>query len=607
MIYLKSVFAVAFLIYTAHFLGRVVLGRSKDSLFAVGIGLGVLAHLFFLVGVFGFFKARFMGSLVLASFIVTLPDQVKFWRARVGSIRVDWLLAALLIALSLIPVMIALCPPYAKDALVYHMFLPKKFLEWGTVGPVAGNMYSNFPLSVEMFFGLGLGLGLEPACGLLSVSFYLLFLVQLYRLLAGWGRGWAILGAFTAGLVPSLMVTAGLQYVDVAMAFYCALWVGAVKLYLEGDDSSAPWLIGIFAGLMFSTKYTGGVFLILSLFAWALGSARGDFKALLTFLLKVGVGFAIFSLPWLAKNLYYTHNPVYPFMYSVFGGLGWDEGRAMLYNLHLRNFGVGRGLLDYILLPVNMVFKAGFETPKFDGRIGYLFLAAFAVLLARFFRFEKPKEPREHFPFFCLAASLIYFVFWALTSQQMRFLLPWLAVFWPAWLIPVATVERKTLRNAAFWAVLSISTLSLVDTAKYLGDVKHWNYVLGRETRDGFLARMSKVYPCIEFINEELPDDAFVFMVQAGNRGYYMERKFYSDSVFEWISFKTLVNRSKTPEELRRRLRTLAFTHLLVSEKYLYKAFYEGEGKLVRLTREFFETETTPLYRHLTFTVYELH
>ncbi|HDH97486.1 MAG TPA: hypothetical protein ENF73_07150, partial [Proteobacteria bacterium] len=468
MVYLKSLLATAFVIYTSHFLGRALLGKRKDPLYAIGLGLGTLAHMFFLGGVLKFFRAEFMGLVVLASFAITLPDQIRFWRSRIrDGVRVNWLLAATLLALSIIPAMLAMCPPYAKDALVYHMFLPKKFLEWSTVGPVAGNMYSNFPLSVEMLFGLALGFGLEPMCGFLSLAFYLLFLIQLYRLLAELGRSWALLGVLSAGLVPSLMVTAGLQYVDVALAFYAALWLGAVKEYIADGDGEAPWLIGLFAGLMFSVKYIGGAFLILSLLAWALGSTRGDFRALLSFLLRVGGGFAIFSLPWLVKNIYYTRNPLYPFLYSLFDGLGWDEGRALAYSIHLRNFGVGREALDYILLPVNMVFRADFETPRFDGKIGYLFLPAFAVFAVQLVRavagFHKPEERHEGFSSFCLFASAIYFAFWALTSQQMRFLLPWIALFWLAWLTPLARLKRKSLRMAAFWAVLLLALSSLVD------------------------------------------------------------------------------------------------------------------------------------------------
>lgn len=608
MVYIKAFLVLLFLIYSAYFAGRTLLKKNRDPLYSIGLGLGVFAHLFFLLGIFGCFKPIALASIVIVSSVLTIPSQLDFWRNSLKNIKFDWQLAFVLCLLVIVPILLALCPPYAKDALVYHMFLPKQFLKWGRIAPVDGNIYSNFPLCIEMLFALGVGLKLEPMCGLLSAAFYLLLLIQIYKLLRELGRNWAILGVFSLGMVPSLMITAGWQYVDVATAFFCSLWLGAVKDYIE--DSKNIWLIGAFAGLAFSTKYIGGIFLIFALLAWAICSKTWDLKDLLSFGFRVGLGFFIFAIPWLVKNLYYTNNPIYPFLYSIFDGKGWDSERALAYSIHLHSFGVGRKLIDYLLLPFNLVFKSAFETVRFDGKIGYVFLISFVTFLINFFmltlRFNKSSQSIEKFEFFCVITFMLYFIFWSLTSQQIRFLLSIMPVLWFAWITPIARIKRYLVRALTLSLALFLSLASFVDTSRYLNDVKPWRYLLGRESKEQFLSRQSKVYPCIKFINESLPRDAYVLMVQGGNRGYYMERRFYSDSVFEYVLFKKTVKVSKTPQDLKANLKKLGFTHLLVSEKYLYRAFEPTEQGSVKLIEEFFKTQANLLFSYLTFSVYEL-
>ena len=47
------------------------------------------------------------------------------------------------------------------------------------------------------------------------------------------------------------------------------------------------------------------------------------------------------------------------------------------------------------------------------------------------------------------------------------------------------------------------------------------------------------------------------------NLGYLFNRPFYSDSMFESYTIETILNNSKTPEDVRLALKERGFTHIL--------------------------------------------
>ena len=66
---------------------------------------------------------------------------------------------------------------------------------------------------------------------------------------------------------------------------------------------------------------------------------------------------AFFLVPWWARNFHYTGNPVAPFFMQIFGGedgINWDSHRSALQFQYYQSFGMGRGLMDFLLLPVNL-------------------------------------------------------------------------------------------------------------------------------------------------------------------------------------------------------------------------------------------------------------
>ena len=98
-------------------------------------------------------------------------------------------------------------------------------------------------------------------------------------------------------------------------------------------------------------------------------------------------------------------------MYELFGGDGWDSWRAMAYEHTLDNYGMGRSITDYILLPFRL-FGTMDMIRYFQGSIGIGWLLMIGISLLQY-----KKTPTK----WMWGLLLGWFTFWALQVQQVRF------------------------------------------------------------------------------------------------------------------------------------------------------------------------------------------
>ncbi len=57
-----------------------------------------------------------------------------------------------------------------------------------------------------------------------------------------------------------------------------------------------------------------------------------------------------------------------------------------------------------------------------------------------------------------------------------------------------------------------------------------------------------------------------------GNQGYYLNRPYFSDAIFEGHTLETTLSNSPSPEEIIRTLRTRGYTHLLIQPDFLSRS-----------------------------------
>ena len=127
--------------------------------------------------------------------------------------------------------------------------------------------------------------------------------------------------------------------------------------------------------------------------------------------------------------------------------------------------------------------------------------------------------------------------------------------------------------------------------------------VLGIEQEKDFLIRKVPGYPALEFINQNLLPNSYLLSVWTGAYGYYLNRKYYSDTFIEDITLKEFIHASANGEELSQRLTQAGFTHLFLNLSLLEKNMGQSERVILD---DFLREGTRKLFRYQNYGVFEI-
>lgn len=342
------------------------LGLSAWSLITLGLGLsGVLSSPVFTV-------------ILTVSALVEAGLTVRDRRSRVKVIRVSGtgsrrgFVVACLAVMSLfvaLAFLAAMLPPFDFDVKEYHLGGPKEWYLDNRVRFLPHNVYTSFPFLTEM-----LSLSAMVVYGdwfrgalagqLLLAGFLPLTAATVYavgRRLFGTTAG--LLGAVVYVTTPWAYRISVIAYAEGGLACYLALSllaaVVAIERIREGAASRpAVLLAGLFAGSAMACKYPGLVQVVAPIGLAAAGAARWGritpveqavpratgvpahwassgpelsperSRSPISRVARVAViycfGLIVAVGPWLAKNTIETGNPVYPLLWTIFGGQDWD-------------------------------------------------------------------------------------------------------------------------------------------------------------------------------------------------------------------------------------------------------------------------------------------
>ena len=487
-------------------------------------------------------------------------------------------------ALVLLSLSLALAPAFATDALVYHLAVPKAYLEAGGIINLPNNVFSFYPQHTEMLYLLALALGTDHLAQLTGLGIVFLLLIALHQYYRQNGSAtYALLVPALFLSTPAFFTVAYSAYVDLQAAAYTFMAFYSWENWRSRKQTGWFYLMTAFVGAALATKLTAVIALPIAFLGVVLQDETSP-KKVLGQCLILALGTLLLILPWWGRNYFFTGNPFAPFFMQLFGGdqgMNWDLERSLQHFQYFSAYGMGHGILDFLLLPINLTFFGQPHSLKFDGQIGILYF----LLLPALFGLRRQSRPM-------VVVLSIFMVFWFTQTQQARLLgtpFAFLAILsikgLEEWFSPQSSKVGKKGKNF-FLAVLMLGLIfntSLI--AKAWAQVQPLPYIFQKESREPFLMRQIKSYPVYLSANHLVERDEKILLVYMRNLGFLMDKPFFSDSVFEDHTLKEIIDEGVYAGDIINRLKSMGITHMLFNHKFIlgeYSAFSPGERGILK-------------------------
>ena len=573
MLIIKEVAGFLFIIFFAFFLGRLFLPPpfKKKSFLSIGLGFVIISYLIFLLGILRLLNAIFIFAFSLVIFILfliyNLKDKKIFFFPKKKPDKLGKFLILIIFLYLSLTFLCTLTPAVSADALNYHLYLPKLWLKEGRIFTIPFNIYSFFPQGGEMLYLYAFVMDGEISAKLLHFSslFLILFLFYyFFKDIFSFNSFYSLISFLIFISTPVVIRVASWAYVDVIQTFYILLSLYLLLFYFKKEERTSIYLSAIFLGFAISIKYLSLIWLIFFFLLFLEKSIEkriAKFTILKQLLLYVLFIF-LFASPFYLRNFLKTGNPFYPFFYNIFDGKFLNPEKSHLLSLYFKSFGPGESFKDLILLPLRLSFFAQFGNPyRFDGVIGIIYLFVLIIAIFNFKKLNLKILPRSFFYF-----PIIFILIWFKLSQQIRFLIPLLA-----FVSLILTVFIQQINSSKINLVFSILfSLYLWCPFSFFMKEKPYLFLMGKESRKDYITRHIFVYPLIEKINK-LPSGSKIMLINIGPAGFYLERDFYQEAIFEDYTFKNKLR--KGIASLITFLKKEKITHILINEQRTKESF----------------------------------
>ncbi|HPA45052.1 MAG TPA: hypothetical protein PK395_04740 [bacterium] len=536
--------------------------KAERILLALGLGQGILFGFTFLLLTLHLFYSELIPVLVGLSILLTRRIWVDLLRTilapnteRHAEWRENRLWISFLVLAGIFGLGCSLLPALNYDALEYHLAVPEAWIRHHGWVAFPYNIYAWFPMNVEILYTWALALGETASATVVHFLFAVACAAGIFCIGArkgGESVGWlaAILFA-SSGLIVRLAVQAD---IDLGVCFYALLALMMFLRWTESARTSAIILSSVFVGLSLGCKYIAIISVWIPMLVLVLGFGPSG-KRLRGFLWMAFLPLCLLT-PWLVRNACMVGNPVFPLMYSWFGGANWTDAAAAFFRAahSPKALGLSGHLIELIRAPLDLtILDLGVFSP--------LMLAGAALLLIRR---NGSRDLRILWVY-----TLVTFVLWfVLTQRNHRFLVtvaPPLALI-AAWGIAFGVRIQRTLRWAVFF-VASYSLYLLLLTISLDGGLK---YLVEGETEDPYYERLLPHTRAIHFLNETAEQRPVRAMFLGEAQSYGLRCEAIVPVVFNlhpWIPHDEFGNAvPQTPEQALNRLWELGVTHILFNQ-----------------------------------------
>lgn len=524
-------------------------------------------------------------------------------------------------------VFLALTPPYSRDALIHHLAIPKLWIDKGGFYETPGAVFSYYPMNIEILYLLCLIIGTDILSKVIHLCFALgTGLIIYFYIKPKLGRTYSLLGMLIWISTPIVIYVGTIAYIDFGVTFFMMLAFFFFLRLMENESISLKKniiLFSLFTGLALGAKYTA--LITLPFFSGCLfiieSRKSGNVKALKYTAIYLFLSIFVAS-PWYFKNVYLTGNPIYPLSLPLSISDEQKEENANVKNsssmsneednarvelggstLLARRVLYSENIFQILAIPLRIFWQGKDNNSQyFDGVLNPIFL-----VFLPFFWFER-KARKQLLVMFFFAWFFIFMVFF-LQGMRIRYIIPAIP---PLVILNVFgirnIIQRRSIIVRSLVIVLLVFLIGMNFNYlwKRMDFVKPWRYLSSNETREQFLDRLVGSYRPINWINNNLPQDAKVLFILAGHRGYYCEREYRFYPNFGQGTLDMMV-KSNNVEDLRRLCSQLRGTHLFTNHylvfKYLRSYYSEEDIDKFRYNMNLISKQ---LYKEGPFSVLEL-
>lgn len=317
---------------------------------SIAVGLGVLGLAILLLGLAGAWGRPVAWSVFAAGLAGGAWRLRGALTAQIGSgpftplnaVAWIWMIAGLswgtmLVAGALPPGMLwSPLDPNPYDVLSYHLQVPREWYELGRIVGLEHNVFSHFPMGVEVHFLAGMELMGGPWRGMYFAQF-LTGALAMVTAIGVYGIGRTLhptshllptLAGVTVACTPWLIMLGSVAYTETGLLMYATLAVGWLLIGLNNPSRLSAFVVGgALAGFACGTKYTAVPMALLAGPVAAVAAtllARLDHRDMRVSRAIAGaatfviIGLLMFS-PWLIRNAIWTGNPVFPLLMPELG------------------------------------------------------------------------------------------------------------------------------------------------------------------------------------------------------------------------------------------------------------------------------------------------
>jgi hypothetical protein len=506
------------------------------------------------------------GRRELASLPKLVARAVGSVKARTGD-GVYWALAVAVLGLVVgVFIVQTVAPPTDWDSLMYHLQVPRRFLEAGRVFVPEDNLHVAFVGLAQMLYVPLLAAKSPAAAAVLSALFALLLGTAVFSLAARFFDGAAAAVALvTLWASTSVLLVAITPRVDVTLAFYVFLAHYALLLALK-EPARLSWLYAaaFLLGSAVGVKYHALAYsaALAPLVLWIALANRRRVRGAIPVVGVFALVAAAAAGPWLAKNWLLLGAPFYPFLTdrmlppwltSLYGGTsvpgGVDAGIFRAIAQARRPFNL-----------VHLFVAPGLLTVEQEGvfyHMNLLYpLLPFTVLFFRNKTLAWVVLP----PIAYLLIVILPF-----PTTNLRYLIPAFAPLTIAVAyVAVRLANRFLSADAARLLIIAAAALALFPSGKamyfWLRKSDVLGYLVGATSQAEYLDTGFTFYSrLVRATNERVPPDGKVLLLFEA-RGYYFEPAVIQDNVL--TNWPLLAPKAVADPEC---LRSTGITHVLFS------------------------------------------